>query len=98
MYARSPLTPPRVARCSSPSSSKVIFSSRVPISIAKIIFKGFILQFERDVPIWNNKLLLRKPHLARNDGPISRFRSWFKQFYPTAEEQEVAKVARLDDW
>ncbi len=70
----------------------------MPISIAKIIFKGFILQFERDVPIWNNKLLLRKPHLARNDGPISRFRSWFKQFYPTAEEQEVAKVARLDDW
>ncbi len=40
--------------------------------IAKIIFKGFIAQFERDVPIWDNKVLLRKPHLAKNDGPISR--------------------------
>ena len=45
---------------------------RVPVCIAKIVFKGFIAQFERDVPIWDNKVLLRKPHLAKNDGPISR--------------------------
>ncbi len=50
----------------------MVYSSRVPASIAKIVFKGFIAQFERDVPIWDNKMLLRKPHLAKNDGPISR--------------------------
>lgn len=70
----------------------------MPACIAKIIFKGFVAQFERDVPIWDNKVLLRKPHLAKNDGPISRFRGWFKQFYPSAEEVEAAKVTRLDDW
>ena len=70
----------------------------MPISIAKIVFKGFIAQFERDVPIWDNKTLLRKPHLAKNDGPIQRFRTWFRQFYPSPEEVEAAKDLRLDDW
>jgi hypothetical protein len=68
------------------------------VSIAKIIFSGFLAQFERDVPIWDHKMLLRHPHLARNDGPIARFRSWFKQFYPTAEEEAAAKAVALDDW
>ena len=79
-------------------TSNVVFSGRVPIFIAKVIFQGFITQFERDVPIWNNKILLRKPLLSKNDGPISRFRSWFKQFYPSPEEVAASKVLRLDDW
>ena len=38
-----------------------------------------------DMPIWNNKKYRQKPILCDGDGPILRFRKYFKQFYDGAE-------------
>lgn len=56
--------------------------SHVPRFVAKIILWGLVKQFERDIPIWNNKTFLRKPVIVKGDGPITKFRHWYSQFYP----------------
>ncbi len=34
-----------------------------------------------DVPIWRDKVFVRRPLLVKGDGPISEFRRWYSQFY-----------------
>lgn len=36
---------------------------------------------EADIPIWSNKAHLKQPLLCDGDGPIMRFRKYFRQFY-----------------
>ena len=40
-----------------------------------------MLQFERDVMIWNNKTYISKPLLVKEDSSIQKHRRWFSQFY-----------------
>jgi nitrite reductase/ring-hydroxylating ferredoxin subunit len=42
---------------------------------------GFANDIEQDFPIWNNKVYIDPPILAKGDGPIGRFRQWARQFY-----------------
>jgi 3-ketosteroid 9alpha-monooxygenase subunit A len=43
-------------------------------------------QFRQDVPIWEHKTWLAKPRLTAVDGPVTRYREWFAQFYSVAKE------------
>lgn len=45
-----------------------------------------------DVPVWQNKIYLAHPRLAKGDGPIMPFRRWAKQFY-TAPPPEPTHLA-----
>jgi len=64
------------------NTSHICYASRfVPRFIAKLAFKAMLTQYERDVPIWANKLLLRKPMILKEDGQVTAFRRYFKQFY-----------------
>ena len=38
-------------------------------------------QFEQDVPIWENKIYRERPALTPADGPVEKYRRWFRQFY-----------------
>ena len=40
------------------------------------------LQFSQDVPIWEHKVYRERPILTKVDGPVARYRRWFRQFYP----------------
>jgi len=42
---------------------------------------AFRRDLARDFPIWQHKLYLDKPRLARGDGPIGAYRRWAQQFY-----------------
>ncbi len=41
---------------------------------------------ERDFPVWEHKIYIDQPRLAKGDGPLLAFRRWAQQFYslPTA--------------
>lgn len=41
----------------------------------------YIMQFERDMIIWNNKTFLKQPQIVREETPIKNFRKWYSQFY-----------------
>jgi len=58
----------------------------VPRFVAKFILTSLLIQFERDVPIWSNKRLLRKPMVMKEDGQVVKFRRYFQQFYCKNDE------------
>lgn len=43
--------------------------------------RGDYVGVEADLPIWDNKIYLRRPLLCDGDGRIMEFRQWFSQFY-----------------
>ena len=49
--------------------------------VADAIIADIIKQFEEDMPIWEEKCYVEQPLLCAKDGPISKFRRWYSQFY-----------------
>lgn len=49
--------------------------------VADAIIADIVKQFEEDTPIWENKGFIERPLLCAKDGPISKFRRWYSQFY-----------------
>lgn len=44
-------------------------------------FSGYANDVEQDFKIWENKVYMDHPALAKGDGPIGKYRAWAKQFY-----------------
>ena len=61
----------------------------VPWVVAKMVAWAAQAQFDRDIPVWSRKRLLRRPMTVREDGAILQFRRWMKQFYEGQEEEPV---------
>jgi hypothetical protein len=60
-------------------------SARVPRPLrplmGEIVRRATMREFERDIPIWENKVCVPTPVLCDADGPIVAFRTWAKQFH-----------------
>ncbi len=46
---------------------------------------NWVSQWANDLLIWENKVHLKKPLLVRGDGPVTRLRRWYYQFYACGE-------------
>ncbi|MCA9662075.1 MAG: Rieske 2Fe-2S domain-containing protein [Myxococcales bacterium] len=72
----------------------VIVSRRLPPGVRDLVarFVGWtaMREFRRDVPIWQNKVVIPRPVLCDGDGPIVRFRTWARQFEPGAAPATAA--------
>lgn len=44
-------------------------------------FTGYAHDVNQDFKIWENKVYMDHPALAKGDGPIGKYRQWAKQFY-----------------
>ena len=53
--------------------------------ILKSAFKGYTHDVGQDFDVWQNKVYIDTPALAKGDGPIGKYRQWSRQFY----EQET---------
>jgi hypothetical protein len=63
-------------------AQNVLYAEKtVPRFLSKVFLMGLVVQFERDLPIWNYKHFLRKPLILKEDGPILKYRRWMRQFY-----------------
>ena len=49
--------------------------------ISKQAFKGYSNDVSQDFKIWQNKIYIDPPVLAKGDGPVAQYRMWSKQFY-----------------
>ncbi|MET0283908.1 MAG: Rieske 2Fe-2S domain-containing protein [Polyangiales bacterium] len=62
-----------------------VVSKRVPLPfrelLVRLVIRSAVREYERDIPIWENKICIERPVLCGGDGPIIKFRSWAKQFY-----------------
>lgn len=73
----------------------VIVSKKMPPLVRDLVarFVGWaaMREFRRDVPIWQNKVVIARPVLCDGDGPIVRFRTWARQFEAGAAASEAAQ-------
>lgn len=46
-----------------------------------VLVEEIVRQVGHDIPIWENKIYRDNPILCDGDGPIAKYRKWFKQFY-----------------
>jgi phenylpropionate dioxygenase-like ring-hydroxylating dioxygenase large terminal subunit len=51
-----------------------------------------VLEFQKDIPIWEHKTYRALPLLCDGDGPIGRFRVWARQFYPQSAPSQPQGV------
>jgi hypothetical protein len=49
--------------------------------ISQQAFKGYANDVSQDFNIWQNKIYIDPPVLAKGDGPVAQYRIWSKQFY-----------------
>jgi 3-ketosteroid 9alpha-monooxygenase subunit A len=66
-------------------SMKALADERSTSSVAELNAKVTNLQFTQDVPIWEHKIYRERPPLTKVDGPITKYRLWFRQFYSSSE-------------
>jgi nitrite reductase/ring-hydroxylating ferredoxin subunit len=50
--------------------------------ILHFTFKSFVHDLQQDFVIWEHKRYIQPPALAAGDGPVGKYRSWVRQFYP----------------
>jgi hypothetical protein len=50
--------------------------------LGALAFHNFLSDVRQDLPIWSNKICIQPPALAEGDGPVGKYRSWARQFYP----------------
>ena len=55
---------------------------KIPRLLVSYVIGNWVSQWRQDIEIWENKIYLNRPTLAKGDGPLHRMRQWYKQFYP----------------
>lgn len=49
--------------------------------VSQQAFKGYAHDVSQDFKIWQNKIYIDPPVLAKGDGPVAQYRMWSQQFY-----------------
>jgi phenylpropionate dioxygenase-like ring-hydroxylating dioxygenase large terminal subunit len=62
--------------------------------IEQKVFEEYVGDVRQDWEIWENKVYVHPPALAKGDGPVGPYRQWCRQFYPDAAGAEQAGAAR----
>lgn len=50
-------------------------------SFTRNVLQLHLLQFERDIMVWNSKKFVDNPILIKEDRQIKAYRTWYSQFY-----------------
>jgi nitrite reductase/ring-hydroxylating ferredoxin subunit len=56
-------------------------SRHVSTVVTRLLAPFFWRDIQLDFPIWENKVYLERPRLAKGDGPVGAYRRWAAQFY-----------------
>ena len=62
-------------------NSLYYFADGTPESVVESVYENSRAGWEKDVQIWSHKRFATRPLLVAGDGPVTRFRAWFDQFY-----------------
>ena len=49
--------------------------------LTRALGPAFRNDIQQDFPVWEHKIYVEQPRLAKGDGPIPAFRRWARQFY-----------------
>lgn len=54
--------------------------------VTKARIRDLVKQVNQDIPIWNNKVYMKKPLLVKGDGPMLAYRQQYARFYQFDDE------------
>jgi nitrite reductase/ring-hydroxylating ferredoxin subunit len=81
------------------------FRSMGDPELTDFVGQAFVEEIQRqmvreDGPVWEHKAYLRRPALARGDGPFGQFRTWAAQFHPPAPDGVIGEAPEqpVDVW
>jgi len=57
------------------------------------MFRAYVHDVSQDLAIWENKAYVHPAQVAKGDGPIGRYRTWARRFYPENETPTAAVSA-----
>jgi nitrite reductase/ring-hydroxylating ferredoxin subunit len=73
-----------------PANARALASHLLTVALGPL----FRRDTERDFPIWEHKIYIDRPRLAKGDGPLLAFRRWAQQFYsPPAGHRPAATLS-----
>jgi hypothetical protein len=52
--------------------------------LGELMLRSYAHDLTQDFHVWENKMYVQRPALAEGDGPVGRYRTWCRQFYPTS--------------
>lgn len=64
-------------------SMKALEDEQATKSVAALNAEITNLQFTQDIPIFEHRIYRERPILTKVDGPVGRYRRWFRRFYST---------------
>ena len=53
---------------------------------------NWVSQWGNDRQVWENKVFLPRALLVKGDGPVSRLRRWYQQFYASGQPKVNVRV------
>ncbi len=59
------------------------------------VFRAYVHDVAQDLDIWENKAYVHPAQVARGDGPIGRYRTWARRFYPQGSPPQSASPPHL---
>lgn len=71
-------------------SMKALDDAEATESVSSLNAEITNLQFTQDIPIFEHKIYRDRPMLTKVDGPVARYRRWFRQFYSAWEPEPAA--------
>ncbi|KAI1698355.1 rieske [2Fe-2S] domain-containing protein [Ditylenchus destructor] len=78
--------------------ARFVMYGKTSAAFAKFFLLSEAKHFERDIFIWSSKKYVRSPLYIKDDGPISRHRRWYSQFYngnsPRLENGKLINVKK----
>jgi hypothetical protein len=77
-------------------SMKALEDEQFTASVVDLNAKTTNLQFTQDIPILEHKIYRERPLLTRADGPVTRYRRWFRRFYSTWEPQDQHRAPETE--
>ena len=64
--------------------------------VLKKTFEGYCHDVSQDFKIWENKIYIDPPILAKGDGPVAQYRMWAQQFYYDDSKQPNYATNTID--
>lgn len=69
---------------------------RIPRPIAKIMFAGMVIQYDRDAAIFDKKVPLPQPAFVKTEDSMQQYRRWWKQFYSPKSVSMADAIAECE--
>lgn len=72
-------------------TDKSLISRLILKIVSELVVTGLTFDTRRDYHVWQNKIYVEHPKLAKGDGPIINYRKWATQFYSTVPVQSLPR-------